>query len=514
MTEHTQLPGPDQPGKPDQPIGPEQQGHDQPVHAGHQARADQSAQADHQAQADRPTGSRGPGEAERPGAGSSLETDLCALARKEAEASALEDEMAELCAHINAAQARLLELIARHDQQQLWSRSAGISSETAFLSWKLGFTPSAGAALVGLARRLEDLPHLRAAFSAGELSLSQVTTLARIAEPATDRSLTELALGLSGAQLKTVASYYAIGLRAEKEPCDRRYLSLRSDVLGEYRLSGRLPADQGAVVQRALEVLSDQVAPDPLADDPAGAKRADALTLMAESCLANELKTRAGADAFQAVVHVDAALLAGRAEHAPPPKPAYIEGAGAVTAATARQLACDSSLVELLIEKGRPLSAGRKKRTFSGVLARALEARDKTCRFPGCGAKAWLYNHHIDHWGRGGRTDVSNGLRLCYVHHRLVHRLDIAVGFGADGEPVFTLPSGEVIVRPRPVAATSSLEELNALAGVKVDPSTCLPDWGGEPGDLYYVADLFFENREHDLRRWREAKGEGGGPDP
>jgi len=100
---------------------------------------------------------------------------------------------------------------------------------------------------------------------------------------------------------------------------------------------------------------------------------------------------------------------------------AFIQGSGAVTAATAQRIACDSSLVTVISERGEPLSIGRKTRVWPEPMLRALRARDECCQFPGCTATRWLQAHHIVHWAHGGETSVNNGCMLCPDCHRRVH---------------------------------------------------------------------------------------------
>jgi len=48
--------------------------------------------------------------------------------------------------------------------------------------------------------------------------------------------------------------------------------------------------------------------------------------------------------------------------------------------------------------------------------------RDKGCRFPGCDRQVnWSSAHHVDHWSRGGPSNLPNLGLLCHYHHRLVH---------------------------------------------------------------------------------------------
>jgi hypothetical protein len=86
------------------------------------------------------------------------------------------------------------------------------------------------------------------------------------------------------------------------------------------------------------------------------------------------------------------------------------------------------------------------------ALKRALLARDKCCRFPGCSHERWLDAHHVVHWADGGETSLDNTLLLCPSHHRLLHEGGFEIKPGADGEWHFRNASGlkNVLNGPRP----------------------------------------------------------------
>jgi hypothetical protein len=90
---------------------------------------------------------------------------------------------------------------------------------------------------------------------------------------------------------------------------------------------------------------------------------------------------------------------------------------------------------------GSILDVGRKTRTISPALRRALEVRDRGCRFPGCGLR-FTDAHHLTHWSAGGATSLSNCLLLCAWHHRLVHEGGWRVEWWGTGRPVFVDPRG------------------------------------------------------------------------
>jgi hypothetical protein len=69
---------------------------------------------------------------------------------------------------------------------------------------------------------------------------------------------------------------------------------------------------------------------------------------------------------------------------------------------------------------GRVVEVGARTRTIPPALRRALQHRDKTCRFPGCNVRI-AEGHHVRHWAHGGPTKLSNLALLCRRHHRAVH---------------------------------------------------------------------------------------------
>ena len=78
-----------------------------------------------------------------------------------------------------------------------------------------------------------------------------------------------------------------------------------------------------------------------------------------------------------------------------------------VSAETARRMACDAATVTMRHGPGGEiLDVGRRTRTISPALRRALAARDRQCRFPGCG-NVRCDAHHLEHWADGGRTALD-----------------------------------------------------------------------------------------------------------
>ena len=139
-------------------------------------------------------------------------------------------------------------------------------------------------------------------------------------------------------------------------------------------------------------------------------------------------------------------------------------------------------------EKGQALDVGRRTRTLPPALRRALEARDRGCRFPGCGVRR-AQGHHIHHWATGGPTRLDNLALLCGRHHRAVHEDGYTVVRDTDGRLSFSNPRGrpipEVPAQPAvPPDAAPTLMATNRAHGLVIHPRTGLPNWCGERLDL------------------------------
>jgi len=103
----------------------------------------------------------------------------------------LDNEIAELSAHLDAATARLLDLIREFDAREGWNN--GFRSCAAWLSWRVGLSPCSAREHVRVARALGSLPLLAQALARGELSYAKVRALTRVATPETEERL--LAVG-------------------------------------------------------------------------------------------------------------------------------------------------------------------------------------------------------------------------------------------------------------------------------------------------------------------------------
>ena len=152
------------------------------------------------------------------------------------------------------------------------------------------------------------------------------------------------------------------------------------------------------------------------------------------------------AERYQVMVHCDAATLAAKGE----PGRSDLDGIR-VSAETSRRMACDAAVVGMVHARdGEVLNVGRRTRTIPPHIRRALEERDRGCRFPGCGCR-FTEAHHVKHWADGGETSLRNTLLLCRRHHRAVHEGRVKVAVNSDGTVLFFTPRGRMLAdAPKP----------------------------------------------------------------
>ena len=187
----------------------------------------------------------------------------------------LGEEIAELAAHLHAVTYRLLVRLREFDEVGGWS---GFLSCAHWLSWRTGIASGAAREKVRVARALAGLPQLAAAMERGQLSFSKVRALTRIATPANEATMLELARHATAAQVETVVrGWRRIDRLSEAEDERRRhaarYLTVSVDEDGSYVIRGRLDPEGGALFQRALEAAMQTLcesAPERKTEDVAG----------------------------------------------------------------------------------------------------------------------------------------------------------------------------------------------------------------------------------------------------
>ena len=211
----------------------------------------------------------------------------------------LGEQIAVLSAHLEVANARLLDLIREFDARGGWGVQ-GARSCAHWLAWRLGIELNAARERVRVARALGNLPKLRHALAQGELSYAKVRALTRVATPETEDRL--LAFGKAGTAAhveRLVRGWRHVDRTAEnREMAARqrsRTLQVYQDTDGMVVIRGRLTPEVGAVLIQALNAARDRLyakarVNDSEGDPPQfGQQQADALGIIAEAALAHDL---------------------------------------------------------------------------------------------------------------------------------------------------------------------------------------------------------------------------------
>jgi 5-methylcytosine-specific restriction endonuclease McrA len=417
----------------------------------------------------------------------------------------LGDEIAELSAHLDAATARLLELIREFDIRGGWGQ--GFRSCAAWLAWRVGLDLGAARERVRVARALEALPLLSGALARGELSYAKVRALTRVATPETEARL--LKVGRAGTAEhveRIVRGWRKVDRQAEARESARQHTSralhVYQDDDGMVTVRGRVTPEAGALLLQALAAARETLyqrtrgtgmtADPPTMDPPTLAQQqADALALLAETALHHGIDPGSPGERYQVVVHVDAPALADPDQ----PGQSVLEDGARVSAETSQRLACDASRVVMRHDRdGRVVEVAARGRTIPPALRRALHHRDRGCRFPGCGVRVGQ-GHHIRHWAQGGPTTLSNLALLCRRHHRAVHEEGYQLDRQPAGELRFRRPDGRLLpeVPPALELRGDSLQLVraqNEVEGLHLHARTAMPSWLGEPLDVGYAIDV------------------------
>ena len=397
-------------------------------------------------------------------------------------------------ARVAAEMCRWLDLVAELVIRRIWA-DQGARTPAVWLSWAVGLSPSAARDQVRVALRLRELSRVREAFAAGRLSYSKVRAITRVAVPELEELLLEWAGCATGADMeRIVAGYRAAQRGGRRTPAADEWLRevlVRDRADGTSEVVIRLPTEEAHALAACADRLVDLDEADVEVDGeaglaavpgdaaeaagtgsgasgdaaeslvarPRGARRADAVLHALQTAVAAGGSDTTGADRHTLVLHADAADLAAADD---PDSVAVDTDSVAVDTARGhlpalsrrvlRRLACDAGLVLVATgHHGTPIDVGRRDRRLSTALRRALLARDRSCRFPGCGARRHLHGHHIRYWSDGGPTDLANLVLLCAFHHRYVHDHDVDIRLRPDRAHQFRHPDGRRIPRHRPL---------------------------------------------------------------
>ena len=301
---------------------------------------------------------------------------------------------------------------------------------------------------LGAAEVLDEMPGLRSAVDAGEVSLANAERLADAAQQ-TDPEAVDSASDLLAMARELPPDRFGReaaawtqrhqpdhGHQDWLEKRRRRYLKTWKQKDGSVRLDGLLDPETGTRICNRLQGTAEDLRRQDqqsarTSDAPAAAGgsgdgeevrswdqlRADALDLLTSgSAEGSKTGGSGGRPKAEVIVVADIGVLtgdnpAGRCE---------IPGTGPVPPEVLERIACDAHLTGILFSQGKPLHHGTTVRTATKEQWRALIARDGGCI--GCGAEpARCQAHHIVPYARSRRTDIDNLVLVCWRCHHNIH---------------------------------------------------------------------------------------------
>lgn len=226
---------------------------------------------------------------------------------------------------------------------------------------------------------------------------------------------------------------------------EERWLRLAPMENGSICVSGQLDSIGGAALQTALEPLAR---PTGEGDERCRERRyADAAVELAMLALDGGQLPHVATQRPHLQVTTTLETLRGF-QGAPA---ADLEFAEPISSKTVQRLACDAVISRVVFGPGSVIvDVGRARRVVSSATRRALNARDRQCRWPGCERPAsWSAAHHLVHWAKGGSTDLSNMVLLCHRHHWCVHEGGWKLARAEDDRLLTIPPTYDYFHRPR-----------------------------------------------------------------
>ena len=338
---------------------------------------------------------------------------------------------------------------------------------------------------LGTAEVLDEMPGLRTAVDAGEVSLANAERLAdaaqRTAPEAVDSAsdlladLLALAKELPPDRFAREASAWTQRHQPDHGHEDwldkrrRRYLKTWKQEDGMVRLDGLLDPETGTRICNRLQGTAEELRrhdqqaarTDPASNGDAASGngeglgpdggeglrswdqlRADALDLLT-SGEAKSNGDSGGRPKAEVIVVADIRTLTGD----DPAGRCEIPGTGPVPPTVLERIACDAHLTGVLFSEGKPLHHGARVRTATPAQWRMLIARDRGC--VGCGAEpARCQAHHIVPFAQSRRTDIDNLVLVCWQCHHNIHDHHWRITHH-NGKPALQPPDPQAPPQPR-----------------------------------------------------------------
>ena len=420
----------------------------------------------------------------------------------------LERELIDGAAEVNSHLAWWLGRVAEFDRREGWG-AAGAKSCAHWLAWRCGIDDRTAREHVRVARALEGLALVRAAFVSGRLTYSKVRAVCRVATPDNESFLVGLAVDLTAGQLDRSVQAYANAHDTPLSLADDEARRARCGVTSYVDADGlthteliTAPEDAAMLdlvayiggqqvyeTNKAARACTEEESTDewgrklegrktPPGTRPGPVSRLDAFLWVLRRGLANaERPLLVDDQRHLIVIHVreGEALVGddGRVD---------LGNGLVVHPRTLARLGCDG-MFQTLLEgaDGRPLDLGTRVRTATTKQKAALLSMYDRCAFPGCSVDVkYCQFHHLHFWSDGGRSDIENFRPVCAGHHRLIHEGGFRLVIDGAGRCVAIPPGGREPMVAAPTLpldiAPDALVKRNNERGVYPTPA------GGELG--------------------------------
>jgi hypothetical protein len=348
--------------------------------------------------------------------------------------------LAELAAErraLDAQEAAWLKKVAAYDRSGDWSADGFLNAASA-LRATCRIDPGVARGHVELARKLEDLPVVAAAFERGEISQRHAVVVANAHTPERAASLSEVETELvdvarqhTPQQLGGVVRYLtdAIdgdhGAATDEALFERRYHHQSRTLDGMVAYDGICDPEAGEILFAVMNAELERDHRDHDTRTPTQ-RRSDAHT----NLMRRLLDHGAVGGSRNARPHVTVVVDLDELPSATPELVTQLRTEarrrGHLSAVALERLTCDCD-ISRVITAGRSevLDVGRATRTVTPSLWKALVVRDGHCQALGCDQPSDRCEaHHVVHWSRGGPTDLENLQLLCWQHHRQRHNHD------------------------------------------------------------------------------------------
>lgn len=322
-------------------------------------------------------------------------------------------------------------------------RERGFADASDWMARAAGTSSAAAKSALDMAAALDDLPGVRAALNAGELSLAQVRELVKT-EAACPGSATELLDTARSQSLKTLKDKARSRRLRALDPEELHALQHEAITfrhwrtgLGTVGFTGELPPEIGIPIINRLDAETDRL----------WQQRRQAAKRVAGCGAAGPRRSAVAADAFVRLVEgggngkarsadlvIVCDLRAYRRGHAHEGEPCHIVGGGPIPVALAREFGRDAFVKAVLHDGVKIDTIAHFGRKSSAVLRTALELGAPpefdglVCSEPNCDRRYHLERDHKDPVANGGPTAFANIEPLCYPHHQAKTERDRRAG--------------------------------------------------------------------------------------